>query len=181
MSTSNTGERRNRRKYNCDERSVGRHGARSHTVADGSDPRDTTGYECEPDHPCGRAAQDHKSCRHDRQPGERPGTPTGAGREHGRVYVTGDVGRWRDDGFLEYVGRIDRQVKIRGVRVEPGEVEQAKARRCAGRRRDRQWVDDRVDLVAFVVAGGGFEPPAARRSLLGRLPVASIPSVIQQE
>mmetsp|Transcript_59575 Transcript_59575/g.96397 ORF Transcript_59575/g.96397 Transcript_59575/m.96397 type:complete len:1095 (+) Transcript_59575:118-3402(+) len=42
--------------------------------------------------------------------------------DHGRLYRTGDLGRWTH-GVLEVVGRIDRQVKIRGVRVEPEEVE----------------------------------------------------------
>lgn len=40
-----------------------------------------------------------------------------------RLYRTGDVGRWRPDGTIEYLGRIDQQVKIRGYRVEPEDVE----------------------------------------------------------
>jgi amino acid adenylation domain-containing protein len=44
---------------------------------------------------------------------------------NGPVYATGDVGRWQPNGMLEYRGRRDNQVKIRGIRIEPGEVESA--------------------------------------------------------
>jgi amino acid adenylation domain-containing protein len=43
----------------------------------------------------------------------------------GRMYRTGDLGRWNQDGTLEYLGRRDRQVKVRGVRMELGDIEAA--------------------------------------------------------
>jgi len=44
-------------------------------------------------------------------------------RTNDRLYLTGDLARWRRDGFIDFLGRIDTQVKIRGIRMELGEIE----------------------------------------------------------
>src|SRR5262249_14923357 len=63
-----------------------------------------------------------------------------AARPGARLYRTGDRGRWRDDGQLEFLGRADRQMKIRGHRIEPEEVE-------ATLRRKERIGDAAVDMV----------------------------------
>lgn len=97
-----------------------------------------------------------------------------------RMYRTGDVGRWRPDGILEYVGRVDHQVKIHGIRVEPGEIETV-ARALDG-------VDDAVvtartigldlQLVAYVTrpVGAATSPSEVRAALAQRLPEYMVPS-----
>ncbi|MFD7717769.1 amino acid adenylation domain-containing protein [Streptomyces sp. NPDC059814] len=75
-----------------------------------------------------------------------------------RVYRTGDLGRRRADGVLEYLGRADSQVKIRGFRVEPGEVENVLARhpgidRAAVVAHEHPAGDRQ--LTAYVVPRGG--------------------------
>ncbi|HEV3073508.1 MAG TPA: non-ribosomal peptide synthase/polyketide synthase, partial [Thermoanaerobaculia bacterium] len=80
----------------------------------------------------------------------------GAGEAGGRLYHTGDLARWRADGALEFLGRIDRQVKIRGIRLELGEVEAVLARHPEVREvavvdRDEPATGGKR-LVAYVVA-----------------------------
>jgi amino acid adenylation domain-containing protein len=97
-----------------------------------------------------------------------------------RLYRTGDLARWRPDGALDYLGRIDHQVKIRGVRIEPGEIEAALAAFPAVRdgvvlaREDRPG--DRR-LVAYVVPRGGeLRVEELRDFLRQRLPEALVPA-----
>ncbi|HYH79410.1 MAG TPA: amino acid adenylation domain-containing protein, partial [Longimicrobium sp.] len=94
-----------------------------------------------------------------------------------RLYRTGDLVRWRDDGVLEYLGRIDQQVKIRGFRVEPGEVEAVLRRHqgvrgCAVVAREDEPGETR--LVAYVV--GEAEADALRAHLRAGLPGYMVPS-----
>ncbi|MFC4493029.1 amino acid adenylation domain-containing protein [Streptomyces ovatisporus] len=110
--------------------------------------------------------------------------PFGAPGE--RMYRTGDLVRWLDDGQLDFLGRIDGQVKFRGFRIELGEVESVLARHegvagavCAVRK------DTRGDarLAAYVVpAQGGeaarVEPEALREWLAERLPAYLVPAAV---
>ncbi|MFJ8623278.1 amino acid adenylation domain-containing protein [Kitasatospora sp. NPDC093550] len=98
-----------------------------------------------------------------------------------RLYRTGDLARWRPDGRLEYLGRIDGQLKVRGVRIEPGEVEgvlcthPGVAAAVVGvQRRD----DGDHRLVAHVVpeAAAALDAQQLRSHLAGRLPEAMVPS-----
>ncbi|HXM57227.1 MAG TPA: amino acid adenylation domain-containing protein [Candidatus Dormibacteraeota bacterium] len=97
----------------------------------------------------------------------------------GRLYRTGDVVRYRPDGDLEFLGRRDQQVKLRGLRVELGEVEAA-LRRCPGVREAAVVLEagPGVDpaLVGHVAADDGVQTEGALRAeLRHRLPAYMIP------
>jgi amino acid adenylation domain-containing protein len=97
-----------------------------------------------------------------------------------RLYRTGDLARYRSDGTIEYLGRMDRQVKVRGVRVELGEVEAAFERHPGLRQCVVAARDESVghSLVAYVVPTAQHAPNTSelRRFLATILPDAMIPS-----
>jgi len=108
--------------------------------------------------------------------------PDPLGTEPGsRLYRTGDLVRWRPDGQLVFLGRVDGQVQIRGMRVEMGEitdvllaqpqVAQAAVRAVPGN-------VSGVQLVAYVIpaAPGTFDETGLRDALAARLPSYMVPS-----
>ncbi|MEV4616041.1 amino acid adenylation domain-containing protein [Kitasatospora sp. NPDC049258] len=104
-----------------------------------------------------------------------------AARPGERLYRTGDLARYREDGVLEFAGRVDHQIKIRGYRIEPGEVE-AVLRREADLREVAVHVvttpGGEKELAAYLVpAGDGVPDPVALRDRLAQLlPAHLVPS-----
>ncbi|MBV8291535.1 MAG: amino acid adenylation domain-containing protein, partial [Mycobacterium sp.] len=98
------------------------------------------------------------------------------------LYRTGDLARYLPDGNIEYLGRLDHQVQMRGVRIEPGEVEAALDKHPGIRENAVVAGDDgrgNTRLVAHIVAASQPAPTTAelRRFLLDWLPTAMVPAV----
>ncbi|QFU90329.1 non-ribosomal peptide synthetase [Amycolatopsis sp. YIM 10] len=105
--------------------------------------------------------------------------PDPLGPPGSRLYRTGDRARWRDDGVLTYLGRLDDQVKVNGVRIEPGEVEAALRTHPAVRGGAVLAVPGPTGdlrLAAFVV--GDIEPGALRTFLRRGLPEHLVPTLV---
>jgi acyl carrier protein len=100
----------------------------------------------------------------------------------GRLYRTGDRGRWMADGVLDFLGRADDQVKIRGHRVEPAEVAVAVSAHPSVNTAavvPRPGPDGTPQLVAYVVSAAPsapFDAEDLRAFLARRLPDAMVPS-----
>jgi amino acid adenylation domain-containing protein len=100
------------------------------------------------------------------------------------LYRTGDLGEATPDGDLIVVGRMDAQVKIRGNRIDLGDVDQAVRRSNSVRDAAVVAVPDatgELELVAFVIpAGGDFDSRRLRDELFATVPKAMVPSVFVQ-
>jgi amino acid adenylation domain-containing protein len=97
-----------------------------------------------------------------------------------RWYRTGDIGRWLPGGVLAFLGREDRQVKIRGNRIELAEVEAAIASHPTVRRAVVVALDLHGDgnrlLAAYIVPRPGFDLAACKSALDAQLPPFMVPS-----
>ena len=109
--------------------------------------------------------------------------PDPLGSEGGRLYRSGDLARWLPDGTVEYLGRLDHQVKLRGMRIELGEIEAVLAQHPAVREATvlvREDTPGERRLVAYLVFADPDEGPttdALRASLQQRLPEYMVPAV----
>ncbi|MEU7103947.1 amino acid adenylation domain-containing protein [Streptomyces sp. NPDC046215] len=103
-----------------------------------------------------------------------PSGPPGA-----RVYRTGDLARWNRDGRLEFAGRADRQIKLRGYRIEPGEIDAALLAEPGVRQAATILREDRPGvrrLVSYVATSG--DTTALLKGVADRLPPYMVPSAV---
>ncbi|MET3212237.1 UNVERIFIED_CONTAM: amino acid adenylation domain-containing protein/non-ribosomal peptide synthase protein (TIGR01720 family), partial [Paenibacillus sp. PvR008] len=100
-----------------------------------------------------------------------------------RLYKTGDLARWKDNGELEYMGRADHQVKIRGYRIELGEVETVLCQTLVVEEAvvlAKADEEGHFSLCAYYVSAESYTPAQLRQALSGRLPDYMIPSHLIQ-
>ncbi|HEU4733887.1 MAG TPA: amino acid adenylation domain-containing protein [Kofleriaceae bacterium] len=107
--------------------------------------------------------------------------PSPAGTPGARMYRTGDRARYRADGSIEFLGRADDQLKIRGFRVEPAEIEITLLHHDAIDEAvvvAREASSGQRSLVAYIVpaAGSGVDATALRSFVQARLPEFMVPS-----
>ena len=103
-----------------------------------------------------------------------------AAERSARLYRTGDLGRWRPNGEIEYLGRVDSEVKLRGMRIELGEIEVVlRTQELVGEAAvELAEEGGHARLVAYLVARDGQMPTARelRRHLRAKLPEPMVPA-----
>jgi len=103
-----------------------------------------------------------------------------APEESKRLYRTGDLGRWRGDGEIEYLGRVDTEVKLRGMRIDLGEIESSLVSHAGVREVAVERVEEggEAALVAYLVPEDGERANGRelRRHLRSKLPEHMIPA-----
>ncbi|HEY6549539.1 MAG TPA: amino acid adenylation domain-containing protein, partial [Vicinamibacteria bacterium] len=106
--------------------------------------------------------------------------PDPFGAAGARLYRTGDLARRRPDGSLEFLGRLDHQVKVRGFRIEPGEIESALLAHPEVREAlvaALAEADGTTRLAAYVAGDAAVDVSELRRHLRARLPEHMVPSL----
>ncbi|MFM0268813.1 amino acid adenylation domain-containing protein, partial [Paraburkholderia sediminicola] len=108
--------------------------------------------------------------------------PDALGEPGARLYRTGDLARARVDGGIDYLGRLDQQIKFRGYRIEIGEIEAQLARSAGVRHAAVALAGEGAAqrLVAFVVSDNTLDAARVRHELRQVLPVHMTPSAIEQ-
>jgi amino acid adenylation domain-containing protein len=103
-----------------------------------------------------------------------PFSPAGGGR----MYMTGDLGRWLPDGMIEFMGRNDFQIKLRGFRIELGEIESALARHPKVNEAAVVAIEDGSGkrLCAYYTGPEDLPAQSLRQHLLTTLPDYMVPS-----
>ena len=98
-----------------------------------------------------------------------------------RLYRTGDLGRWLPDGSIAFLGRVDRQVKVRGLRVEPGEIEAVLTGHAAVREAAVVAVEDPLgtrQLATFAVVDQPATASELRDHAAEHLPEHMVPAAL---
>jgi amino acid adenylation domain-containing protein len=101
-------------------------------------------------------------------------------KDESRMYKTGDLGRWLENGYIEHLGRADDQIKIHGYRIELGEIEHALLQSGLAKKATVVVKTDSADhqlLVGYVVPEGSFNRDQIIAYLKGLLPEYMVPAL----
>ncbi|ETK21803.1 non-ribosomal peptide synthetase [Pseudomonas sp. FH1] len=101
-----------------------------------------------------------------------------SGEAGARLYRTGDRARWNADGVIEYLGRLDQQVKLRGFRVEPEEIE-ARMLALEGIAQAVVQVRD-GQLIGYFTAQGSLDEQQVKTALAAELPEYMVPALLMR-